>query len=356
MTIAFKSYSESSESYSTACFIPAPRYLVVGDLMIAHVVFNCPNVDLTATPPNDGWNVIQRIQDVTVYVSPPYNASTIPTGFVATFWKIATASDVAAHSFTFTCSSSNNNKGAIYVFSGGYADKPVSVSNGQAIIATATDIQSPSITPPVPNCMVVFLSSSFTGHMVHSDASLANFPSIDFKEEYNQSTTSVAIGISMNCAIIPTATDTGTATKMLSASGFSTLNSVGILFAIMPSTSTALIQVHKFSKEGLIRIADADLRMSNANGMTISQYTCTNSNGEGNIPFIIEGVDNYIPQIDDITFCVVSRRKVSFVAIGPNSTTIDKIGEDNGKYDYKKSVPTAVIDLPPGFIQLYGSN
>lgn len=70
------------------------------------------------------------------------------------------------------------------------------------------------------------------------------------------------------------------------------------------------------------------------------------------IPFVIEGVDNYIPQIE-VDFCIVSRKKVNFTAIGPNMNIIKDVGMDTGKYNYANSAPTTPLVLPPGFTELY---
>jgi len=112
------------------------------------------------------------------------------------------------------------------------------------------------------------------------------------------------------------------------------------------------IKVHKFLKDDLSYVNEVSVSMSNTNGLTISHFTCAIMDGESTLPFTIEGVEKYIPQIE-VDFCVVSRKKVDLAAIGPNSKIIKDIGKDKGKYNYKDSSPVQPLDLPPGFTELY---
>jgi len=93
--------------------------------------------------------------------------------------------------------------------------------------------------------------------------------------------------------------------------------------------------------------------MSKSSSMTISSYADTSASTEATLQFSIEPVREHIPYIKEVEFCVVIREKVDLTAIGPNEGTIKKIGNDMGKYEYKDNVPSQIIDLPPGFTELY---
>ena len=115
------------------------------------------------------------------------------------------------------------------------------------------------------------------------------------------------------------------------------------------------VKLYKLLKNDLSQMSDIDVDLSTSNGLTISHYTCGTNSSKVDLPFQIEGVESFVPYIEEIDFCVVTRQKVSLIATGPNGTTIKNIGKDIGKYKYIDSVPSSLVDLPPGFQELYRS-
>ena len=93
--------------------------------------------------------------------------------------------------------------------------------------------------------------------------------------------------------------------------------------------------------------------ISNTSGMTISHYVGSPKATMATLPFIIEGVSSHIPFIEEPEFCIVIRKKVDLLAVGPNTKVIKDIGSDIGKYDDKDNVPKCPLTLPPGFQEVY---
>ena len=115
------------------------------------------------------------------------------------------------------------------------------------------------------------------------------------------------------------------------------------------------VKIHKFNKDTLSHTASINVNMSNTSGMTISHYVDSLKSSESTIPYYIEGMERHIPQISEVEFPAVVRKKVDFTAIGPNEKEITNIGEDIGKCNHKDKVPKRPLDLPPGFKEIYKS-
>ena len=116
------------------------------------------------------------------------------------------------------------------------------------------------------------------------------------------------------------------------------------------------VKIHKILKSDLSvtnTINATNAGLSKTMGMTISHFASSVKSTEATIPFTIEGVDEHIPYIDEVEFCVVIRKKVDLKATGANSIEQKDIGKDVGKYGYKDNVPQKSYDLPPGFQELY---
>jgi len=121
-----------------------------------------------------------------------------------------------------------------------------------------------------------------------------------------------------------------------------------------------MIKIHKILKDDLSIDKSLNIEAigmpSNVSGMTISHYACSMKRTEASIPFIIEGVEEFVPYVENVDFCMVIRKQVNLDAIGSNEKTIEEVREDIGKYDYKKAVPPVSPDLPPGFVEFYNGN
>jgi len=116
------------------------------------------------------------------------------------------------------------------------------------------------------------------------------------------------------------------------------------------------IKIHRLLKSNLneqdsINVVHAG--MSNTSGMTISHFAYSSKQTMATIPYEIEIMDNHVPSVSDIDFCVVIRTKVDLSASGVNGKTIEDVGNDVGAYNYTDSVPSRMTDLPQGFTQLY---
>jgi len=117
------------------------------------------------------------------------------------------------------------------------------------------------------------------------------------------------------------------------------------------------IKIHRILKSDLSKVGSIDLvqtGMSNSSGMTISHYAYSLKQAEATIPYEIDIVQEYVPKIETIEFCVVMRTKVDLNAVGPNEKTIKEIGNDVGEYGYVESAPQRLLDLPPGFTEFKG--
>jgi len=112
-----------------------------------------------------------------------------------------------------------------------------------------------------------------------------------------------------------------------------------------------MVTIHKFTKD-LDYITSLNLTLSNSNGMTISHYACANVSAMNTISFVIEGMETFIPNLEEVDFCVVIRKKVDLTATGPNCEIKQDTGNDNGKYNYRNSVPARPLDLPPDFKEI----
>ena len=114
------------------------------------------------------------------------------------------------------------------------------------------------------------------------------------------------------------------------------------------------IEIHEILKIDLTDNAKVNVYgMTNTTGMVISHYAHSWKSTSATIPFSIEGVNNHVPHIDDVDFCVVIRKKVNLTATGPNSKVRKDVGEDKGKYKYVEESPTPPLDLPPGFTEVF---
>jgi len=113
------------------------------------------------------------------------------------------------------------------------------------------------------------------------------------------------------------------------------------------------IKIHKINKEDLAYVGGIITGMANTSGMAISHYADSNKSTSATIPFEIEGVEKHIPNIDEIEFSPVIRKKIDYTGIGVNGKVIKDIGRDNGKYYYVKDVPKRSLSLPPGFTEIH---
>ena len=113
------------------------------------------------------------------------------------------------------------------------------------------------------------------------------------------------------------------------------------------------VTIYKFNKDGLFEVSSLDMMMSNSASMTVSHLAGVVKSSEVTLPYIIEGVDRHIPDVEDVEFCIVARKKVDMTATGINENIKKNIGEDVGEYNHTDNVPSPPSDLPPGFTEVY---
>jgi hypothetical protein len=75
-----------------------------------------------------------------------------------------------------------------------------------------------------------------------------------------------------------------------------------------------------------------------------------------NIPFTITILDKHVPYINQEEFMVVIRERIDVTARGPHETTLNNLGDDICRENYKNKVPYRPLELPPGFQELKGNN
>ena len=116
------------------------------------------------------------------------------------------------------------------------------------------------------------------------------------------------------------------------------------------------IKIYRMKKYNLKEINSIDvssLGMTSSTSMVISHYADNLKSTEATIPFTIEGSNKHVPQIGDVEYYLASRKEVDLTAIGVNSNIIGNSNKDIGKCEYKDSLPKEMLDLPPGFQELY---
>ena len=113
------------------------------------------------------------------------------------------------------------------------------------------------------------------------------------------------------------------------------------------------IIIHKINKEDLSLDSSISTGMSSSSGMTVSHYADSVKQTSATIPYEIEAVEKHVPEVENVEFSPVIRKKADFTGIGVSGGVIKDIGRDNGKYDYKESVPKPPPDLPPGFQEVH---
>jgi len=116
------------------------------------------------------------------------------------------------------------------------------------------------------------------------------------------------------------------------------------------------IKIHIIEKDSLSKLGSINLvetGLTQTDGMTISQFASNVKSTESTINFEIDVVQEQVPNIEEVEFCLTVRKKVNMTAIGVNGKTRKDIGEDLGKDNYRDNVPARPLDLPPNFVELY---
>ena len=113
------------------------------------------------------------------------------------------------------------------------------------------------------------------------------------------------------------------------------------------------IIIYEIDKDTLEQVNSAVADMANTTGMTISHYATSVKSGQATLPFTVEGMDDFVTDLQEVEFSVVVRKKIDLTATGVNGNIRKNIGEDVGEYKHTSDVPSRPLDLPPGFTEVY---
>lgn len=118
------------------------------------------------------------------------------------------------------------------------------------------------------------------------------------------------------------------------------------------------IKIHSISKADLSQInsiSPTAAGMTSSSGMTISHYSYCDFSADVTLPYSIEVVDNHVPYIKDVDYCIAIKEKENLIGVGVNAQTIKDIGDDVGKYTYSNCSPSRTLDIPIGFKEFYNA-
>ena len=149
----FKSASyATNNAIATTLVVPRPATFATGDLLLASIAIRGSS---TISPPA-GWTVIRN----------DLNGTNLRQ---VTWWKIATASEPATYTFTF--SAGRLSAGAIHAYGGVHPTNPIDVSSG-SINASSTSLTATGVTTTVANDRLVAFYSMTTNATVTPPAGM----------------------------------------------------------------------------------------------------------------------------------------------------------------------------------------
>ncbi|MBI5429727.1 MAG: hypothetical protein HY938_04625 [Nitrosomonadales bacterium] len=176
--------------------IPLPAGTVAGDVMIAAVATTPSTVTITAPA---GWTLIQTVTQATA-----------TSNRVATYYRVATASEPASYSWTFSTTHSGA-AGGIVSYSGVDNTAPVDVSAGAAT-ASALTHTAPGITTAAAGDMLVTVHEYASGRSWTPPAGMTERVDIASRSASNN-----GITLEMNELLLGAAGATGAKTATASA-------------------------------------------------------------------------------------------------------------------------------------------
>ncbi len=149
----FKSASyATNNAIATTLVVPRPATFATGDLLLASIAIRGSS---TISPPA-GWTVIRN----------DLNGTNLRQ---VTWWKVATASEPATYTFTF--SAGRLSSGAIHAYGGVHPTNPIDVSSG-SINASSTSLTATGVTTTVANDRLVAFYSMTTNATVTPPAGM----------------------------------------------------------------------------------------------------------------------------------------------------------------------------------------
>lgn len=215
----FESISSVSVTGGHPLNIPKPSGLQVGDLMVA--IIGAPNDFSTSS--SDGFTELYD-----------FYANEGNMCHMGVYWKIATASDVAATDFSFTTNTSQSINGCILRISGANQTNPINASSNNINTANTSNPSFSGITPSIGNCLMLVAVNhadnqrSVSGYTIPNDN-----PSWTERYDAQGVTGDTGRGFGMAVATAPRPQTTATGNWSCTYSG-GELRQVGVIIAIAP--------------------------------------------------------------------------------------------------------------------------
>jgi hypothetical protein len=151
----------SADASSTTVVITAPSSIAVGDYLTAHLTFGKSGGEPTVTPAS-GFTELKKESGETASVH-------------AVYGKVADSGDAAAGTFTFTLSSSQNNRGGMLRIRGQKTSGAFDVTNSISSNSNSTTITISSVTPTNIGSLfilsggIVGSAENFSGYAMATD-------------------------------------------------------------------------------------------------------------------------------------------------------------------------------------------
>lgn len=223
MAVTFQSY-QFNRSSSGSVAVDKPTNLAINDLMIAHVVVDSPTANIT---PPTGFLVIG-------------SEDRAGANFKSTlFYKLATASDVAAANFTFSKDDGSYITCALSRITGPNITAPITASTGQANTASTT-ATSGGLTPSASSLLLFFVSQPTSAAAVSAYATVS---ATTFTERYDSNGLSDTNGVAMATGTRADTTPTGNASATLASSKENVVHLVNIAIGVNVSVTAGLFSL-----------------------------------------------------------------------------------------------------------------
>lgn len=142
MAFGVASSGTSADAASTTIVITAPTGIAVGDYLTAHLTYGKSGGEPTVTPAS-GFNFVVKANGETNSVHAVYS-------------KVADSGDAAAGTFTFTLSSSQNNRGGMLRITGQKTTTPEDVSNFGFSNSNVFTVTIATVTPSAATSLFIF--------------------------------------------------------------------------------------------------------------------------------------------------------------------------------------------------------
>ena len=97
-------------------------------------------------------------------------------------------------------------------------------------------------------------------------------------------------------------------------------------------------------------VASAELSLTEARSMTVSQYDDASRRGYHELGFTMNIASSQIPVLSEETVCITAREKVDLTAMGVDEREASQVAVNQ----YGGKMPRQPADLPPGFKELKG--